>query len=170
MYVCLLSHRSWLISSMECSTRDSRNFILSTTNGHKDGLMKQWRSSNPYGLITSLPLASKPPVLPIAAPVTASSHRKKSQVDFDIVLDYGHQVHSGPDALEEYLRAPPLPHLTDPLGYWLKQRKAGEATGDASNTALAQMALDYLSVPGSFFGFSFTQAACVLFLISFFIS
>ena len=118
----------------------------------------------------AVPLASKPPVLPIAAPVTAGLNPKKSQVNFDIVLDYGHQVYSGLDALEEYLRAPPLPHLMDPLGYWLKQQKAGEAMGDASNTVLAQMALDYLSVPGLFFRFLFTQAVCILFLISFFIS
>ena len=172
MYVCLLSHHSWLISLMECSTQDSRNFILSTTNGRKDGSMKQmeilqsvWARYRPV-----VPLASKLPVLPVAAPVTTSLCPKKSRVNFVIFLDYGHQVHSGPDTLEEYLRVPPLPHLMDPLGYWLKQQKAGEAMGDASNTALAQMALDYLSVPGSFFGFSFTQAACVLFLISFFIS
>ena len=63
--------------------------------------------------------------------------------------------------MEEYLRAPPLPHLMDPLGYWLKQWKAGEATGDASNMALTQMALDYLSVPGLFFRFSFTQSGSV---------
>src|ERR1700761_2131807 len=91
MYVCLLFHRSWLISSMECSTRDSRNFILSTTNGRKDGSMKQmeilqsvWARYRP-----AVPLASEPPVLPVAAPVTAGSRPKKSRVDFDIILDYG---------------------------------------------------------------------------------
>lgn len=101
---------------------------------------------------------SEPPELsPGPAPVNAGSRPKKHRVDFDIVLDYGHQLHQGPDALEEYLRAAPIPHLMDPIGYWLKQRKAGEATGNSSNTALAQMALDYLSVPGSFFVISFTQ-------------
>ena len=172
MYVCLLSHRSWLIIFIGVLHLRFKKFYFihhKWPQGWIDEAMEIlqsiWAHYRP-----AVPLASELPVLPIAAPVTAGSHPKKSRVDFDIILNYGHQVRSGPDALEEYLRALPLPHLTDPLGYWLKQWKAGEATGDASNTALAQMALDYLSVPGSFFGFSFTQAACVLFLISFFIS
>jgi hypothetical protein len=57
----------------------------------------------------------------------------------------------GADALEEYLKDLPLPQETDPIGYWLKQRKAGEAMDNPSKIVLAQMALDYLSVPGLFF-------------------
>jgi hypothetical protein len=102
--------------------------------------------------------ASELPVLsPAPALVTTTLRPKKSQVDFEIVLNYRQQMCQGSDALEEYLKSPPLPLLTDPIGFWLKQRKAGEATGDSSNTALAQMALDYLSAPGSFFGISFMQ-------------
>jgi len=86
---------------------------------------------------------------PVSAPVTAGS-RTKSRVDFDIVLNYGHQVGQGSD-VEEYLNAPPLPREMDPIGYWLRQRKAGEAIANPNAIALAQMALDYLSVPGLFF-------------------
>ncbi|KAH8993543.1 hypothetical protein EDB86DRAFT_2805526 [Lactarius hatsudake] len=45
-------------------------------------------------------------------------------VDFDVVLNYRHQIGQG-DALEEYLSTPPLPKVMDPIGYWLKQQKAG---------------------------------------------
>jgi hypothetical protein len=67
------------------------------------------------------------------------------------LINYGLQAGQGPDALEEYLKALPLPREMDPIGYWLKQRKAGEATADPTAIALAQMALDYLSAPGLFF-------------------
>lgn len=97
------------------------------------------------------PVSAPPVSSPTPAPAAAGSRPKKSHVDFDIVLNYGDQVAQGPDVLEEYLRAPPLPQETDPIGYWLKQRKAGEAMANPSTTALAQMALDYLSVPGLFF-------------------
>jgi hypothetical protein len=96
--------------------------------------------------------------------VIAGLHPRKNRVNFDIVLDYGHKVCQGLDTLEEYLNAPPIPLLADPIGFWLKQQKAGEAMGDPSNMALAQMALDYLSVPGSFFGISFTQSLILYFM------
>ncbi|KAH9017263.1 hypothetical protein EDB84DRAFT_1276612 [Lactarius hengduanensis] len=89
------------------------------------------------------------PPRPVSAPVTTSSRLKKSKVDFDIVLNYGHQVGQG-DTFEEYLSAPPLPKVMDPIGYWLKQWKAGEAIANVNTVAFAQMALDYLSVPGLF--------------------
>ena len=92
-----------------------------------------------------------PPVSPTPAPAVAGLHPKKSCVDFDIVLNYGDQVVQGPDVLEEYLCALPLPQEMDPIGYWLKQQKAGEAMANPSTTVLAQMALDYLSVPGLVF-------------------
>ena len=97
------------------------------------------------------PVSAPPVSSPTPAPAAAGSRPKKSCVDFNIVLNYGDQVAQGPDVLEEYLRAPPLPQETDPIGYWLKQRKAGEAMANQSTTTLAQMALDYLSVPGLFF-------------------
>jgi hypothetical protein len=53
----------------------------------------------------------------------------------------------------------PQVHATpqmDPIGFWLKQRKAGEAIGNLSATALVQTALDYISVPGLYFEMSFT--------------
>jgi hypothetical protein len=88
---------------------------------------------------------------PLSTPISAGSRAKKTRIDFDIVINYGLQAGQGPDALEEYLKAPPLPREMDPIGYWLKQRKAGEATADPTAIALAQMALDYLSAPGLFF-------------------
>jgi hypothetical protein len=94
---------------------------------------------------------SRPPPAPVPAPSIAGAHSKKSRVDFTIILDYGPSVKQGPDALEDYLKDMPLPKETDPIGYWLKQRKAGEAMDNPSKMALAQMALDYLSVPGMFF-------------------
>ncbi len=86
---------------------------------------------------------------PVSAPVTVGSHTK-SRVDFNIILNYGHQVGQGSD-VEEYPNAPPLPREMDPIGYWLRQRKAGEAIANPNAITLAQMALDYLSVPGLFF-------------------
>jgi hypothetical protein len=103
------------------------------------------------------PADESPQPTPVPAPVTVGSRAKKSRVDFDIVLNYGHQVRQGPDALEEYLKAPPLPREMDPIGYWLKQRKAGEAIANPAAVALAQMALDYLSAPGLFFVISYTH-------------
>jgi hypothetical protein len=89
---------------------------------------------------------------------------RKNQVNFDIVLDYGHKAHQELDALEEYLNAPPIPSLANPIGFWLKQWKAGEATGDLLNMALTQMALDYLSVPCLFFRISFMQSLILYFV------
>jgi hypothetical protein len=94
---------------------------------------------------------SRPPPAPVPAPSIAGACSKKSHVNFTIVLDYGPSVKQGPDALEDYLKDMPLPEETDLIGYWLKQRKAGEAMDNPSKMALAQMALDYLSVPGMFF-------------------
>lgn len=88
---------------------------------------------------------------PVSVPVATGSRVKRNRVDFNIVLNYGHRVGNGSDALEDYLNSPPLPQEMDPIGYWLKQRKAGEAIGNVPTVALAQMALDYLSVPGLFF-------------------
>jgi hypothetical protein len=51
----------------------------------------------------------------------------------------------------------PLPQEMDPIGYWLKQRKVAEAMANATAAALAQMALDYLSVPGVFSVILFTH-------------
>lgn len=45
------------------------------------------------------------------------------------------------DALEEYLASPPIPTVLDPIKYWVGMQAAGHP--------LAQMALDYLSIPGS---------------------
>lgn len=105
-----------------------------------------------------VPISESPPAppSPILAPSIACSHSKKSCVDFNIVLDYGPSMVQGPDALDEYLNAPPLPQETDLTDYWLNQWKAGEAMVNPSKTALAQMALDYLLVPGCSFIFSFT--------------
>ncbi|KAH8992136.1 hypothetical protein EDB86DRAFT_2806362, partial [Lactarius hatsudake] len=67
----------------------------------------------------------EPPQLEsVSVSVTANLQLKKSKVDFDVVLNYRHQIGQG-DALEEYLSAPPLPKVMDPIGYWLKQQKAG---------------------------------------------
>ncbi|KAH9009544.1 hypothetical protein EDB84DRAFT_1280411, partial [Lactarius hengduanensis] len=99
------------------------------------------------------PVHEPPRPEPIPAPVATGSRVKKSRVDFNIVINYGHRVGQGSDALDDYLDAPPLPQEMDPIGYWLKQRKAGEAIGNEPTVALAQMALDYLSVP------------CLLFII-----
>ena len=51
------------------------------------------------------------------------------------------------DALEEYLSSPPVPGVTDPISYWhaLANRKKGKC-----QNALARMALDILSTPGTF--------------------
>ncbi|OJT02035.1 hypothetical protein TRAPUB_7505, partial [Trametes pubescens] len=46
------------------------------------------------------------------------------------------------DALEVYLQAPPQPDIEDPLAYWNVVLKTG-------NTHLAQMALDFLSIPST---------------------
>jgi hypothetical protein len=97
------------------------------------------------------PVSKSRPLAPIPAPSIASSRPKKSCVDFDIVLDYRKSMAEGADALEEYLKDLPLPQETDPISYWLKQWKAGEAMDNPSKITLAQMALDYLSVPGLFF-------------------
>jgi len=86
---------------------------------------------------------------PVSAPASAGSRAKRTPVNFDIVLNYGHQARQEPDALEEYLKAPPLPLERDPIGYWLRQRKGGEIMADPAAIALAQMALDYLSVPAT---------------------
>jgi hypothetical protein len=97
------------------------------------------------------PISKSHPLAPIPAPSITSSRPKKSHVDFNIMLDYGESMAEGADALEEYLKDLPLPQETDPISYWLKQWKAGEAMDNPSKIALAQMALDYLSVPGLFF-------------------
>ena len=46
------------------------------------------------------------------------------------------------DALEVYLESPPLPTVTDPLEHW------NGLQNSAAHKDLAQMALDFLSVPG----------------------
>ena len=46
------------------------------------------------------------------------------------------------NALEEYLEAPPLATITDPLEYWNVRVQTDK------EPALAQMALDFLSSPG----------------------
>ena len=55
----------------------------------------------------------------------------------------------GSDALEEYLKTDVIPHVyEDPLPYWsaiLNSQPDG-----LESTALARMALDYLSIPGIF--------------------
>jgi hypothetical protein len=105
-------------------------------------------------------LTDDPPLQPESSSARDSTRTraKKTQVDFEIVLNYGPEVAQGPDALEQYLSDPPLPKEMDPIGYWLKQRKAGEAVANPSATALAQMALDYLSVPGLSFQCKFVRA------------
>ncbi|KAH9856050.1 hypothetical protein C2E23DRAFT_714691, partial [Lenzites betulinus] len=45
------------------------------------------------------------------------------------------------DALEVYLEAPPQPNMIDALQYWNLMFKA-------SSSPLAQMALDFMSIPG----------------------
>lgn len=45
------------------------------------------------------------------------------------------------DALQEYLDAPIVKSCSDPIQYWTSQ-------ADGGNTALARMALDFLSAPG----------------------
>ena len=57
---------------------------------------------------------------------------------------------SAVDVFEQYLAAPPLPNENDPIRYWAHQRSAAEGTNKADGVALAQMALDYLSAPGTF--------------------
>ena len=49
------------------------------------------------------------------------------------------------DAFEEYLEAPIRTKHTDPLKFWNNALANGTA-----NSALAQMALDVLSIPGKF--------------------
>ena len=53
------------------------------------------------------------------------------------------------DALEEYLEAPPMKTVSDPLKYWHLALESG-----SENAALAQMALDYLSMPGEYLVFA----------------
>jgi len=53
--------------------------------------------------------------------------------------------HTGADALEVYLTSLELPECQDPFMYWLSQKKAGLVPGP-----LADMAMDYLDVPGKF--------------------
>lgn len=71
------------------------------------------------------------------------------------MLNYGPEVNQGPDDLKEYLKSPPLPEEMDPIRFWLKQRKAGEAIGNLLATVFVQIALDYISVPGLYFRMSF---------------
>ena len=47
------------------------------------------------------------------------------------------------DALEAYLEAPPLSTVEDPLEYWNVRFKTD------NDKSLAQMALDFLSIPGT---------------------
>ena len=47
------------------------------------------------------------------------------------------------DALEVYLEAPPLTSIDDPLAYWNVRAQTD------TEPALAQMALDFLSSPGT---------------------
>ncbi|KAI1784916.1 hypothetical protein LXA43DRAFT_840994, partial [Ganoderma leucocontextum] len=46
------------------------------------------------------------------------------------------------DLLEAYLEAPPLSTIDDPLAYWNVRMKMDK------DTSLAQMAIDYLLIPG----------------------
>lgn len=55
------------------------------------------------------------------------------------------QAHTAVDPLEVYLALPPLLHVTDPLVYW-----DGVLKAKGPDAPLAQMALDFLSVPGMF--------------------
>ena len=59
-----------------------------------------------------MPVSAPPVSSPTPAPAAASSHPKKSHVDFNIILNYGDQVAQGLDVLEEHLRTPPLPQET----------------------------------------------------------
>ncbi|KAF6744510.1 hypothetical protein DFP72DRAFT_825734 [Ephemerocybe angulata] len=64
----------------------------------------------------------------------------------------GSQDRSAPslgDALEEYLSTTPLvlDDAIDVIGYWARIKENGKTPGQR---ALAQMALDFLSVPGKF--------------------
>ncbi len=55
------------------------------------------------------------------------------------------------DALEDYLTTPVVTTCTNPLLYWVLQLDVPDSKGKITVTAggaLAQMALDYLSVPG----------------------
>lgn len=53
----------------------------------------------------------------------------------------GESNESSMDPFEIYISSPPVPTISDPLAYWDSQQKAGVDSG------LAQMALDYLSIP-----------------------
>ncbi|TFK79533.1 hypothetical protein K466DRAFT_467951, partial [Polyporus arcularius HHB13444] len=55
----------------------------------------------------------------------------------------GRSTRRAEDSLEEYLEAAPRVTVKDPLAYW----NAALASG-SEDPALAQMALDYLSIPG----------------------
>jgi hypothetical protein len=160
--ICLLIHSSPFSSSvpnilfMKCSIQDSRHYFTH----HKwpqtwidkaiNLLQTVWMAT-----YKPAPVIPPPRPTPVPAPVVTGSHSKKTHINFNIVLNYGHQVNQGPDVLEEYLKSPPLPKELDPIRFWLKQRKAGEAMGNLSATVLAQMALDYISVPGLYFEMSF---------------
>ena len=60
-------------------------------------------------------------------------------------MSRAHRAAAAFDALEAYLGAPPLPNIKDPIAYW-SAFLASESDG-----ALARMALDFLSVPGTSF-------------------
>ena len=55
----------------------------------------------------------------------------------------GRGARGAQDSLEEYLDAPPRVTVKDPLAYW-----STALTSGSEDAALAQMALDYLSIPG----------------------
>ena len=53
---------------------------------------------------------------------------------------------SGKDALEEYLALPIIETVKDPISYWASVLSTSK--GNPGAAALAQMALDFLTVPG----------------------
>ena len=56
-----------------------------------------------------------------------------------------HATEPAKDALKEYLAMPVLESVKDPVVYW--DTILGTSQNDPSSTALACMALDYLTIP-----------------------
>ncbi|SJK96756.1 uncharacterized protein ARMOST_00001 [Armillaria ostoyae] len=78
---------------------------------------------------------------------------KSSSKDLPDLLKKRRRNHTDTDVLEKYLRDPIIEDLDDPLHYWTSLLdpcdRAGKVSSITPKGALAQMALDFLSAPGT---------------------
>ncbi len=76
----------------------------------------------------------------------------KSFEDFFLELSKKARRNNNADPLEKYLSSPVMEDVDDPLRYWTSLLDECDETGKTTHVtatgALAQMALDFLSVPG----------------------